>query len=231
METLTPAKYKSSNNQSRESSRARKIANCYNFDKTSTAHIKRLATARTKNGRGGGGGGGVVVAIKVQIQQPPIKKHRKTTTSSDETALFELVKQPVSSAERAPRKKKRLLTREKLLTVKNDKLRRQIAPIRNWSSLEIGKPYLFKRVVAIEAKRKWNADFTNNWGLGHYAELVCAEEPLINVWLTPTMVKESENYYLETGDLYIVPLGKRVSQNNRREYHAFTIVPGNELVF
>ena len=113
METLTPAKYKSSNNQSRESSRARKIANCYNFDKTSTAHIKRLATARTKNG-GGGGGGGVVVAIKVQIQQLPIKKHRKTTKttmSSVETALLELVKQPVSSAERgAPRKKKRLLT-------------------------------------------------------------------------------------------------------------------------
>ena len=195
MDTLTPAKYKSSNNQSRESSRARKIANCYNFDKTSTAHIKRLATARTKNGGGGGGGGGggVVVAIKVQIQQPPIKKHRKTTTtttmSSDETALFELVKQPVSSAERgAPRKKKRLLTREKLLTVKKDKLRRQIEPIRNWSSLEIGKPYLFKRVVAIEAKRKRSVDSTNNWRLGHYAELVCTEEPLINVWLTSSIL-------------------------------------------
>ena len=146
----------------------------------SAAHIKRHVTACTKNG---GGGGDVVVAIKVQIQQPPIKKHRKTTTSSDDAALFEPAKQPVSSAERAPRKKKRLLTREKLLTVKNDKLRRQFAPIRNWSSLEIGKPYLFKRVVAIEAKRKRSVDSTNNWRLGHYAELVCAEEPLINVWL------------------------------------------------
>ena len=118
-----------------------------------------------------------------------------------------------------------------MLTVKNDKLRRQIEPIRNWSSLEVGKPYQFKRVVAIEAKRKWSVDFTNNWRLGHYAELVCAEEPLINVWLTPTMVKESENYYLETGDFYIVPLGKRVSLSKRREYNAFTIVAGNELVF
>ena len=140
---------------------------------------------------------------------------------------------PASSAERASgkKKKKRLLTREKLLTVKNDKLRRQFAPIRNWSSLEIGKPYLFRRVVPIEVKRKRNGDSTNNWSLSHYAELVCAEEPLINVWLTPAMVEESENYYLETGDFYIVPLGKRVSKKNQREYHAFIIVPGNELVF
>jgi hypothetical protein len=140
---------------------------------------------------------------------------------------------PASSAERASgkKKKKRLLTREKLLTVKNDKLRRQFAPIRNWSSLEIGKPYLFRRVVPIEVKRKRSGDSSNNWGLSHYAELVSVEEPLINAWLTPIMVKESENYHLGTEDFYIVPLGKRVSRENRREYQAFVIVPGNELVF
>ena len=170
-----------------------------------SSHIKRHMTVCTKNG-------GDLGAGKVQIQ-------------------FEPDEQSTSSAERAPGKQIRLLTREKLLSVKNDKLRRQFAPIRNWSSLEIGKPYLFRRVVPIEVKRKRNGDSTNNWSLSHYAELVCAEEPLINVWLTPAMAKESENYYLETEDFYIVPLGKRVSQKNRREYHIFIIVPGNELVF
>ena len=144
---------------------------------------------------------------------------------------FEPNEQSTSLAERAPGKQIRLLTRQKLLSVKNNRLLRQIEPIRNWTSLEIGKPYLFRRVVPIEVKRKRNGDSTNNWSLSHYAELVCAEEPLINVWLTPAMVEESENYYLETGDFYIVPLGKRVSKKNQREYHAFIIVPGNELVF
>ena len=196
-----------------------KKANCRNCGKLMRSdNIKRHMNACTKD-RGLG-------ADKVQIRQP-IKKPRKTTPEA-----FEPIG-PASSAERASgkKKKKRLLTREKLLTVKNDKLRRQFAPIRNWSSLEIGKPYLFRRVVPIEVERKWRGDSSNNWELSHYAELACAEEPLINVWLTVIMAKESENYYLETGDLYIVPLGKRVSQNNRREYHAFTIVPGNELVF
>ena len=167
-----------------------------------SGRVKRHVTVCAKNG------GDLGTGKKAQIQ-------------------FEPDEQSTSSAERAPGKQIRLLTREKLLSVKNDRLQRPFEPIRNWSSLEIGKPYLFRRVVSIEVKRKRNAD----WSLSHYAELVCAEEPLINVWLTPAMVEESENYYLETGDFYMVPLGKRVSKKNQREYHAFIIVPGNELVF
>ena len=168
-----------------------------------SCRVKRHATVCTKNE----GDLGTSKKAHIQFEEP------------DE--------QPTSSAERSSGKQIRLLTREKLLTVKNDRLRRQIVPIRNWASLEIGKPYLFRCVVSIEVKRKRNAD----WSLSHYGELVCDEEPLINVWLTPAMVEESENYYLETDDFYIVPLGKRVSKKNQREYHAFTIVSGNELVF
>ena len=52
-----------------------------------------------------------------------------------------------------------------------------------------------------------------------------------DVWVTPIMVEEIKNYYLETEDYYIVPLGKRVSKKNQREYHAFIILHGNGLVF
>ena len=130
------------------------------------------------------------------------------------------------------KKNKQLLTREKLLTVKSDKLRRQLAPIRKWSSLNTGYPYLFRRVVAMEVKRKvQGADGSSSWELSHYAELGSDEEPLINAWLSSIMVKESENYNLGTEDVYIVPLRKCVSRENKREYQAFVIVRGDELVF
>ena len=143
---------------------------------------------------------------------------------------------PASSVERASgkKKKKRLLTREKLLTVKNDKLRQQLTPIRKWSSLEIGKPYRFRRVVPMGAGKEnigGFSGFSGNWELSHYAELGSDEEPPINAWLSPRMVKESENYHLGTEEVYIVPLGKRVSRENQREYQSFVIVPGNELLF
>ena len=144
--------------------------------------------------------------------------------------------EPASSAEGASGKKenKQLLTREKLPTVKNDKLHQQLAPItpiRKWCSLDIDMPYLFRRVVAVEVDRKSVAGSSANRELRHYAELGTFEEPLINVWLSPIMVKQSENYCLGMEDVYIIPLGKRVIRDNIREYHAFVIVPGNELVF
>ena len=95
----------------------------------------------------------------------------------------------------------------------------------------MGYPYLFRRVVAMEVARKGVAGSSSNCELSHYAELGSDEEPLINAWLTPIMVKESENYHLGTEDVYIVPLGKRVSRENKREYQPFVIVRGDELVW
>ena len=145
-----------------------------------------------------------------------------------------------SSAERASEKNdenKQLLTRKKLLTLNNDKLRQQLAPImpiRNFSSLYIGVPYLLRRVVSILTGTKSagaSSSSTNNWELRHYAQLGTLEQPLINVWLTPAMVKQSENYRLGAEDVYLVSLGKRVFRPCRREYQDFVIVPGNEFVF
>ena len=94
----------------------------------------------------------------------------------------------------------------------------------------MGYPYLFRRVVAMEVDKK-GVTGSSSWELSHYAELGSGEEPLINAWLSPMMVKESENYHLGTEDVYLVPLGKRVSRESKNEYHAFVIVRGDELVF
>ena len=143
-----------------------------------------------------------------------------------------------SSAERASEKNdenKQLLTRKKLLTLNNDKLRQQLAPImpiRNFSSLYIGVPYLFRRIVSVlMGTKSVGASCANNWELRHYAQLGTLEEPLINVWLSPLMVKQSQNYRLGTEDVYLISLGKRVFRPCRREYQDFVIVPGNEFVF
>ena len=146
-----------------------------------------------------------------------------------------------SSEERTPEKNgvnKQLLTRKKLLTLNcyNDKLHRHLAPImpiRNFSFLHIGIPYLIRRVVSIltGVKSADASSSTNNWELRHYAQLGTLEQPLINIWLTPAMAKQSENYRLGAEDVYLVSLGKRTFRPCRREYQDFVIVPANEFVF
>ena len=137
----------------------------------------------------------------------------------------------------APEKKnKAYLTREKLLTVKADKLRRQIAPIKKWASLFVGHPYLLKRVVSIEIQNKVQgaSSSTSNDDCketAHYAELETETVPLMNVWITPIMVAEAENFDLASGDVYIIPLGKPISKDNGKEYHSFVIVRADELEY
>ena len=84
-------------------------------------------------------------------------------------------------------------------------------------------PYLFRRVVAIEVENEGVCE------LRHYAELGSYEERLINAWLTPMMVKESKKYQLGTENIYIAPLRKRISCENKRKYETFEIVRGAEL--
>ena len=45
------------------------------------------------------------------------------------------------------------------------------------------------------------------------------------------MLAESENYDLSSDDVYIIPLGKRISQENGNEYHGFVIVRADELEY
>ena len=66
---------------------------------------------------------------------------------------------------------------------------------------------------------------------GYYAELETDTESLINVWITSIMLAESENYDLSSDDVYIIPLGKRISQENGNEYHGFVIIRADELEY
>ena len=130
---------------------------------------------------------------------------------------------------------KALLTREKLLTVKCDKLRRQLAPIKRWGSLSVGHPYLLKRIISIAVHKKSDNPSSSkspyNKETGYYAELETETDSIINVWITSIMLAESENYDLSSDDVYIIPLGKRISQENGNEYHAFVIVRADELEY
>ena len=137
---------------------------------------------------------------------------------------------------------KAYLTREKLLTVKCDKLRRQLAPIKKWASLSVGHPYLLKRIISMEVQKKADTcalnkapSSTRKTGYiketAYYAELETETDSIMNVWITSIMLAEAENYDLASGDVYIIPLGKRVSQENENEYHVFVIVRADELEY
>ena len=134
-------------------------------------------------------------------------------------------------------KKQKYLTREKLLTVKCDKLRRQLAPIQKWGYLTVGHPYLLKRIIGIPIHKRSKKQPSSSTkpvfveDTGYYAELETETDSMINVWLTPIMLEESENYDLSSNDVYIIPLGKRISQEKQNEYHSFIIVRADELEY
>ena len=135
----------------------------------------------------------------------------------------------------------RLLTRKVLLTLKDNKLwydklwqvLAPITPIRNFSSLYIGVPYLFRRIAPLTIGRKsaGASSSVNNWELRYYAQLGTLEEPLINVWISPLMVSQSKNHRLGMEDVYLISLGKRVYRPCQKEYQDFLIVSGNQLAF
>ena len=137
-------------------------------------------------------------------------------------------------AENAAKKaKKALLTREKLLTVNCDVLRRNLAPIQKWESLLEGHPYLLKRVISISVRKKKETESTSEEtafvdDTGYYAELETEKDKLINAWITPYMLSESQKHDLTSNDVYIIPLGKKRAQESGHKYHSFIIVRGDD---
>ena len=160
---------------------------------------------------------------------PPAGSSQQSPDSSSKSSQTEIVAKKENNS-------RALLTRERLLTVKCDKLRRQLAPIKRWGSLSVGHPYLLKRIISIPVHKKNDKPSSSkgmsyNRETSYYAELETDTEPLINVWITSIMLAESENYDLSSDDVYIIPLGKRISQENGNEYHAFVIVRADELEY
>jgi hypothetical protein len=137
----------------------------------------------------------------------------------------------------AEKQNKTYLTREKLLSVKCDKLRRTLAPIKKWGSLLEGHPYLLKRIISMPIHKKSDTPSSTAGktvyvkDTGYYAELETEKDTIINVWITSIILAESENFDLSSGDVYIIPLGKKFSQENGYEYHSFVIVRADELEY
>jgi hypothetical protein len=141
-----------------------------------------------------------------------------------------------TQTENVARKKRTLLTREKLLTVNCDILRRSLAPIKKWESLLEGHPYLLKRIVSMPIRKKKETESTSEKTVyvedtGYYAELETEKDKLMNVWITPFMLSESEKHDLSSNDVYIIPLGKKQAQESGYDYHSFVIVRGDDLEY
>ena len=58
---------------------------------------------------------------------------------------------------------------------------------------------------------------------GYYAELETEKDSIINVWITSIMLAQSKNYDLSSNNVYIVPFGKKISQESGYEYNSFVI--------
>ena len=162
-------------------------------------------------------------------------KHSPATSQTPDSSSSSKSTQTEVAAKKENRKN--LLTHERLLSVKSDKLCRTLAPIKKWGSLLEGHPYLLKRIISIPVHKKndkqsgisGNSAYVKE--IGHYAEPKREKDSMINVWITPLMLAESENFDLSSNDVYIIPLGKKFSQENRYEYHSFVIVRADDLEF
>ena len=64
--------------------------------------------------------------------------------------------------------------------------------------------------------------------LSHYGEFADEHERLTNVWLTPIIYEELKTYELKTLNVYLKPLGKKISPKSGMEYHDFVIVIDND---
>ena len=166
---------------------------------------------------------------------PAFPEHWPATSQTPDSSTSSKSTQTEVAAKKENRKN--LLTHERLLSVKSDKLCRTLAPIKKWGSLLEGHPYLLKRIISIPVHKKndkqsgisGNSAYVKE--IGHYAELETEKDSMINIWITPFMLAESENFDLSSNDVYIIPLGKKFSQENRYEYHSFVIVRADDLEF
>ena len=63
----------------------------------------------------------------------------------------------------------------------------------------------------------------------HYVELGSEDGKLVNAWITDIIKDELSKYILNSGDVYIMPLGKVKSQKTGYEYHDFVILQDKDV--
>ena len=83
-----------------------------------------------------------------------------------------------------------------------------------WRSLEIGAVFRVLDSVSIPSSK----------GSKLYAILETQHQEVIHVWITPIISKELLKYDLSRGNVFIKPLGKKLSNSSGKEYYNFDIV-------
>ena len=117
-------------------------------------------------------------------------------------------------------RKRKFLSAERFTQLADLKTKRKIAPIKKWIEQNEGESYHINAVheieITIDEKKQ----------ISHYAELFNEEMKLINVWITDIIKEElkNKNYVLESKDVYIMPLGKRMSMKTSHYYNNFVLL-------
>ena len=156
----------------------------------------------------------------------PSTQDTSTNTTSTSTSSSTSTTTTIPAAAAAIQKsgKRKFLSPKSFLNLGGDKLKRKIKPIQKWSTLTEGTVYLMRRVVSMEVQMKTGPQ------IEHYVELENEKEETLNVWITKLILTDSKKYDLTDNDVYIMPLGKTISQEKGFEYNDFVILKDNEVI-
>ena len=152
-----------------------------------------------------------------------------SSSSSNSTAVEETTSSSTTSVvatspikEENDSRKRKFLTFKDFIDRADEKKKMKIVPITKWSTLDEHKPYLVRKVIAI--------DTTVNGAvkLGHYVVLEDEKEMIKNVWITDIIRKDLENHTLHDENTYIMALGDKISKDTGFPYHDFVIIDDKE---
>ena len=155
--------------------------------------------------------------------QPPLTDSDDDKNNAREERQHSLLKTDDGSQPLDNRKRKFLNT-ERFTQLADLKTKRKIAPIKKWIELNEGESYHIKAIHEIETT------IDEKKQISHYAELFNEEMKLMNVWISDIIKEElRKNYVLESEDVYIMPLGKRMSKKTGYYYNNFVILQDKEV--
>ena len=153
-----------------------------------------------------------------------------SSSSSNSTAVEETTSSSTTSvvATSSPIKEENVSRKRKFLTFKDfidradEKKKAKIVPITKWATLDEHKPYLVRKVIAI------NTTVNGAVKLAHYVVLEDEKEMMKNVWITDIIREDLENHALHDENTYIMALGDKISKETGFPYHDFVIIDDKE---
>ena len=156
-------------------------------------------------------------------EEPPTALSTCTETLSAQASTSGSTPVPTPTPPLSSIRKRKFLNADKFARIAGPKMKRKIAPIKKWCELTQGASYRVDNVHSIEVEIK------GKQRPSYYVELVSEEGKLVNAWITDIIKDELSKYILNSGDVYIMPLGKVKSQKTGYEYHDFVILQDKDV--